>query len=620
MRLLHSISDLLLLVLAFLWPLGVYGWPVSGLSALLLVTLWLTLLLLTRKTRIPFELAWPAAIILILVLFARTDNKLLPSLLDALFFFGIIQLAGERVRIESYLFVSAVGGALLSIFTCMAWAGWIWPTAYSLHSGMTLAGPRDLSNGALALIVCFLCAVQSARSGNLSKWLRVAAAVSAVVILVPLPRVLIAAYSLSSYWTAPFRAPFDAYHAAIWVVFVWLAARIAAKLEVSRRDNPTAAHAAFLAIIAAEGLWVLCTPSATHGPPIFLLALAAAYALPETDAATSPLEYEAPLEVRKFFRFEIAPALLMLVGYNTFTVWPSQEHDPRNYEVTAAKDFADGRLDNLRKRMDFFEGVSPGERRTHWWRAQSALSQGLPHSAATEFARAMKPVQEDEELIIPPPSTNECQPFLVALRDHCSALPHPERSFAYEKALIAAGRPDEAIASLRLRAQPRQTAETQLDVAPLVSAVLFLLGSNAEAQIRGFSAPELVQLLVNWGAQIHPAPRNFSDSLRPLILIADLHGEGIAAFAGTNATAYVLPKEIPSALFAELRDWSGGGWTQLMSTGDGNWQTALIVSDGSDNGVVAQAIIESSGTITLRPIRTKPFPAPESPATSIWID
>ena len=82
------------------------------------------------------------------------------------------------------------------------------------------------------------------------------------------------------------------------------------------------------------------------------------------------------------------------------------------------------------RHTEFWADRYPEERQVHLWLAYAELTMEHPYGAADEFARSVRPPKEGVRQILPPPSVDQRKEFLVALRDHCSALENPETCFA----------------------------------------------------------------------------------------------------------------------------------------------------------------------------------------------
>ena len=310
-----------------------------------------------------------------------------------------------------------------------------------------------------------------------------------------------------------------------------------------------------------------------------------------------------------------------LIGFNLWWVDPDNPSDPRNYDAVAGVDFAQRRFEDVVRRMEFIEGRYPAESRTRLWLGRVELAQGRPHRAALEFCRALNPPQGLGR-ILPLPSKQDQQDFLMRLRDRCSSLPRPESAFAYERALVAAGGLDSALNLLKLHAsRARDEAPDAKNVphAQLVRMIAFLLGSDdVGPHLDTWSKEELIALLGNWGAVIERAPESLEDALVPLMCAAQYGAnvEQVLVLWGADSGSSNAITHARRIEAADL-DWRGGGWSAPAQDAQGRWRVAL--GSPPDNRPIVEVCLDP-GT---EPVITSALPEglrlPDPPAIRLWL-
>lgn len=651
-----SAAEPLLLLLSLVWAWDVYVHvPILGVNLTVcigtaMVVLWATALVSHMRLRLPFELAWPAALLIGLTwvrAWRGEPVKPLAATGSMLLFAATVQFARSRETITRCLWLSCVSGACVALITLFSRAGLIMPTAYSLKFGLNpksganvsqvlendflsrmvglpyLAFARDLPDGMATLLACAFAATWFAIRGTSGR-VRYIARTCLVPLIVVVVLMLAWTTAHASQWRLqqPLRTSGPA--AASLAAAVWLAARVAAKLEADRRESHAAFHCVFMALLGAAAVLVLCTPWTPRMPHAFLLGLAAAYAIGDEQVAPSGIKWQ--------------PAMLVplaLVVWNMWRVDPANRQDPRNYDTAMQRDLETGALEPLRRRITFFEALSPAERKTHLWRARVAVREDRPHEAAAEFAASLAS-RDKRRAILPTPTEGEQEDFLMRLRDYCSSLPRPERPFAYEKALVSAGRTEGALAVLKFRAGfPEATALPLAPIAdeasrtfppegarPLAVAVAAILGQEDLAErLAKWPSSNVLTLLKNWGASVESAPAAFPRNVLPLILISQIGaGEGnVTAIAGRRSAAKTLAVN-PAADRRCVHETAWIGWTLLAKNETSSWTFALTITKAhEDQQEVARVVISSEGDLELQTHRADAGPLPDEPAILVWL-
>jgi hypothetical protein len=311
-----------------------------------------------------------------------------------------------------------------------------------------------------------------------------------------------------------------------------------------------------------------------------------------------------------------------MILLNLGQVHPENTLDPRNYDVAAAQDLQAGHLDLLERRMDFFEHRLPGEKKTHFWRAHAALRRGHPERAAVEFVQSVRWRKSVMARMLPPPSFDEQEDFLVRLRDLCSSLPPDSHVFAYERALLAAGRDDSALATLRLRITQPSLDVTALPSVPFARAlaVLLLAPSPIEKRLAEWPAPELVSILEQWGVRLERAPAGFPQDALPLVLSAGPRWDSLVVSTSEDEARHLELTALQPDLVAEGA-WGSGGWGDPERQPDGTWVVKLQPPEMSAGSPWAEVVIHPEGLSTVRegtPNGPPPFVPPE-PTVRMWI-
>lgn len=630
----ESLARLLLLLCAFLAPWGVYeqvpgvGFPVSACIELLLVFLFLTHLLLSRAFRVPFEFAWPIAIPAIaraladlgmalalvvplpdsaLLCFQETSQAIPAGLLT---FLAVVHFVRSRELIVQCLRLWCLSTACVAVLSLGASLGAVVPTAFSLNSGAVLAGPRSLFSGGYGFVWTLVAAVYFASFYERTRRRRVLLAVCAALLAAGLVALVAPGLTRIGSWSLP-RAPTNTGVQVICIGLVyWLMARVAAKVEVDRREGEPGIHVLLLILI---GLKAVTYVAAIWRPYAGLqLGLIAAYALPDS---------KEPSRVSGWHSLAILPFLL-LIAFNIGYVHPGNLMDTRNYAASAPYLIDSGQLQRVESRMEFFARRYPAERQTHFWLGHVELARECPYRAAGEFAEALKP-HEDLRLILPPPTPEERDEFLAKLRDHCSALPEPASCYAHERALLAAGKQRQALNLLEMRGTTslRQTPSNARQRVHTVAAGLvveLLRAREIEKDLTAWDLERLLGLLEAWGCVVQRAPETVPRRLLPLACVAR-HGphtqEVLVVGALCGAHARRAKSERIEGTSQAAGQWSGlepalsGGWRATLSgtVGEGETPFATVhLDDDGDIDVDLAGALESAKT-------------PDAPVVRMWL-
>lgn len=612
-RLAHSV----LFVFAMAWPWQVFqyipglGAHLTGLLAILLCALLFLDILINRRFRVPFEVLLPVFALGLVIGYAALAHK--PAMNDRLaatlfFFLAVTHFADSRAAVARWAGASAFNMAAVALFDLAAPALRLIPTAFDPSSGATLTFAFDFSNGLYTLLLVCVGSVCVLAGRDLS-WKRWGVALG-LLLACGLPVVIAATRLLPLYrhWVLPDISEQPGATFLAHFLVLYLAARVAAKIEVERREGASGWHAPVLVLIGVTLVWRLIAPLEPRLYLGFLLGLACGYALPEE---TRPPSF-------RFAPVGAAALIAALAAVNAARVFPANQDDPRNYDAAAARHFARGDLDAAAKSVAKVELYAPDERRTHLWLARIALAMEQPLPAALEFEAAIAPA-EGLRLILPSPTETEKQDFLVRLRDLCSSLHDLNRHFAYERTLARLGQWDAAEFSLRARVQPGAEGLVQ-DPDPIAAAVAYLMGDSTEQdRFQDWSVGELSSLLADWGGVVKDVDGQI---LAPLITIAyrTPWGLNVAVFSpqtrweGGEPPQYRYPPSIPGrekGLFTLAWDQeplvsgeTDGRFVLLAERGGHRYP--IIFIRPKDDGVEAQ-------WAALRPLEV-----PYEPAITIW--
>ena len=632
---LESLAKHLLLLCAFLAPWSVYeqvpgvGLAVSECIKILLLGLFLTHLLLSRTLRVPFEFAWPIAIPAIaaavaqlamaLALVVSVSDSALLCFLEAsqaipaglLTFLAVVHFARSRELIAQCLRIWCLSTACVAVLSIGASLGAVVPTAFSMSSGAVLAGPRSLFGGGYGFVWALVAAVYFASFSERTLRRRALFVVCAAFLAAGLVALLVPSLPRMASWSLP-RAATQTWLGVIYMgLMYWLMARVAAKLEVNRREGEPGIHALLLVLL---GLKAAIYVAAIWRPDAGLeLGLIAAYALPDS---------KEPSRVYGWHRLAVLPSLL-LIAFNIGYVHPGNVMDARSYTTLARAFLYSGDMQRVESRMEFFAQRYPAERQTHFWLGHVELARECPYRAACEFAEAVKP-PEDARLILPPPTAEERDEFLAKLRDYCSALPEPASCFAYERALIAEGKGRQALNLLELRSATFQVPAAPSSVrqrahtAAAGLVVELLRAREIENDLRAWDLDRLFGLLDAWGCVVQRAPDTVPRRLLPLACVAR-HGPHVQEVLVVGALGGAHARRATSERIEGMSQ-AAGQWSELEPAQSGRWRTTLSWPVGEGETPFATVSIDDDGDIEVDQAGAlESAKAPDAPVVRVWL-
>ncbi len=507
MREIPSIARALILMLAFAWPFGAIVYiPVLDVTLLpaagaVVVVLALIDAIQHRDHRPPFELVWPVTVAIVLVWFDPQIEHPLQYSIGLGLFVAVVQFArGERF-VTSCLRTTATAGTILvglaavnffiSAINALPYQSFLYFAPPGIVVAPMIASSEAFWEYALTLIVCLFVVFAG--------WLgepRVPRTVAVPVIgafVVPLFVVALGIGAKHWWITLPeLHAP-GVIHAAFLLILLWLAARTTARIAVSRRERERGVRTGvFFVSVAFVGL-LLLAEQLSFPEILIVLALLAG----RGDNSHIPEYRTLPATIC------ILPAIALL-GLNLLRVYPANADDPRNYEVQLRKDVQANRLDRAWKRLSLVRSWHE-ERRTRLWSARLALEFGFPYESAEDFRLGLHVFRKGWP-VLPPPSESELDAYLVRLRDYCSTVPNPDQEYAYELALIAAGKEASALALLTQKARVlRDNAGMPDRELPLLLIMSTVLGCDQHLIENSSLRPDRIwNLLKNWGLHIEP--------------------------------------------------------------------------------------------------------------------
>jgi hypothetical protein len=608
----------LLYVFAFAWPWEVYGdIPRLGFSlpdalAFMILCLWAMDMAAQRQLRVPFELTWPVVALVALVWagFLRGELESPLRTTGALLLFpGTVHLVTSHRIIRRCLWLSMVAIVCVAVLSLASQTGFLFPTAFATHARIEFAFPRTLESGGLTLILGLLIAssfVRFPHTTSASRWVPTA---YALIITAALALPTVACTGLINQWRAVDLRNISWVWGAFALLILWLVSRVAAKIEIDRREAPSFRHSLFLAMLLVWAVFALLFRPVPRNGDFFLLGLAAAYAVGSKDGVIVPVPRPALV------------AVVLLAGINLWHVWPSNVNDPRNYAAAALRDYQAGRIEKLWDRMDRIQQLAPAERTTYYWKARTALSERRTHLAAALFAEAMK--RQARRTVLPGPRIPEVDDFVVQMRDLTSSLPPEERRLAYEEALIGARRLDSAMASLRLRINGETGETPRLTPWNLAQIVAFLFGDQGLApRFADWRTEALLDLLHLWGAETGSAPEGFPANKLPLVLAARSGPGRIDILCKTGAADLrsSATRELPPPV-GRLTAWTDAGWV-VHEDGHGTGWTFTLGLTGMHGPEQVAQVRASAGRhfASLETYNLARGPVPETPAVFIWFE
>jgi len=427
----------------------------------------------------------------------------LSGVLTPLTMLAVLHFARPRRVALTALDAFALSAAAWAGLMLLAWLFRLFPTR-------SLMGIASWSVPGIA-IYAFAAAVFGAARNRERRPARIVFSAAAVVILAWLLILWLPAVRLPrpNYALFPLRFYLFPWLAVALLRF-WPLARIAAKVEVARRESENRLEPVFLLVLmalAALGA-VRFGPSQTEA---ILFALAGAWALPEREQAAA---------YRPDWRLAavLAP-LCALAGFNLFNVNPANPVDPRNYVPQYPADMIDAALlDAYMPNLEAVEARYPDEVQTDFWFAYVRLLHGDLYAAALEYRDSVRPA---DNLILPPPDEDERRAFMDKLRDTASATAPEDHHGAYALALAAEGRYEEALALMRRDAKTATAPPAPDSAKPIFAAAIqaYLRDPGLAQHLAGWTARDLLALLVAWGAVTEPAAEGVNPECLPAVLL-----------------------------------------------------------------------------------------------------
>ncbi len=444
------------------------GIPLSLAIAIPLLPAGLYRLVRTERSPWPFDLFWPAAAMVILGLAGAASWAYFGAC-----FLAVLMLVESRETALRALWLTGLSGAGAGFLTLLAQAGLLFPTVFPVDSGLAIAFAYSAGDAWVTLALCVGTASVLVFVPGLPRAMRLSAGVAAGLGLAGLG-------TITFHGGLPIAAPLAVgpgplTHAPA-VLCLWLLARIGARLIVGHMEDSPAPTAILGLAVALVALAIALAPGEVPPSAGVLAGLLAAHLLPQNlRKPTSSL----PLW--------IAPALLGLAVLHAVAVFPVMGmHDPRDYDAKASALFEQGQDEALKALMRRVEAIAPEERRSDYWLAKLSMRQGRAKPAAAAFSQAM---EEGKATFLPPPTKDEVDDFIARLRDLCSAGPPEECGLAYERALVATGDADSALAALDLHPAAACGSPAQ-SVPEMASRLAAHLGDPGLAEVLSQRSPE----------------------------------------------------------------------------------------------------------------------------------
>ncbi len=614
----------------------------AGILAFAIIALEFVDYVQTRRVGVRFELLWPACALLVLAL---PPFRVVP-LRGALAI--LLGLAAARsvgpLLTRNIVAAMALSIGLLGLYTLVFLLTQLAapgqspsPSAYSLDTGV-LAPFGNTVTECAALLFLGLAAASSRflRNDCASKALRRTVLALAAPLVIVLCALVVSSLDGLAFWR-----PRDYFAstgmAAAALIGGWLLARTLAKSFIHWREMRYTISEDTTQMLAGLVFFALLFPLEFRLFWGFVAGIAAGAAQSDRELAPPPPKWTLALL-----------PLAILVILNGGGVHPADTNNPRHYESAARQDFARGDYARLENRLDCVETYWPNERRTHLWRARAALAQDLLHEAAYEIMLACRPAGE-AALLLPPPSPDEIDAFLVRLRDACSESASRTPALAHIQALLGAGKFNHAEALLEQALVEAEAVvlpeglSADLDTAaygcpcswPLRAAAMKTVWPVDFEEPPEFAAlfPEdlagaqWLRLLIRWGAELRTAPPNLPRETLPLVCLAKCHRAAIelacladgALLARTDALTEPAQQYDPEARYAALELVSGSP-EQLATWGNPEtraadvWTITLEIQDTP----IAAAQLETGITLVSTP-PAQTLPAPDTPIISIWL-
>ena len=492
---------------ALLAPLGALveipflGLSTSFVALTALIVAAITDVVWGARPRVPFDLAWPPVLGLLVMPLAWPDSvAVAPALtLAALVFLATLHLASARTVILRALWLYCLASGVSSLLELLGMA----------EHGFA-AGSLPMAMDPELGVVCFF--QTSARAAVTQNTLALALAIALLFARELAPRrrssLVLAAAPMALWLTRALVTmlsagggmrvaglPANSGELAIALPVLWLAARVLARLVVGRMEDRPGSHLGLMAVLGLSlPLALLLGPRPTL-PVVVLLSLIGAYARPlETRDMSGP---------RRSLLLGIAVATTTLVFLQVYCypAWSA----PRNL-VRAETRLAALRAEGMTPASEHLLDIAArhNEAAAWFWRGEMSLARNVPVRAAEEFARSLRATPGGGAATLF--GEDRMDTFLDRLRDVCSAVDLRDRGVAYERALLARGKQDLALASLKLFATERRDAG--LPKEPIVEALTMLLGgSGVRGVLAAWDAGTLQGVLEGLGANvIHTGP------------------------------------------------------------------------------------------------------------------
>jgi hypothetical protein len=619
----------LLYLFAFAWPWGVYTYvPVVGLLLPVLVATAVVILagahaILNRRPRIPFEIAWPLALLCAVLWYdaARTGVDWPISETGwVLFGAAIVQLKLSRPAILQCLRLSATAGGCVAALSLLSRAGFLVPTAFSIHFDRATAPIGRLTgypffafapgvaDAILMLTVCTAIAAYFAVAGRGNLAVRTRSLLDAGLCVVAVVLTIPWMAGHVDLWPRP---DYGALSVSGWFAFgltVWIFARIAAKSIVARQDDLAKGHGLFVAILGVVALFSLIVWPGGSLWLAFMLGTAVVYAHGKGEAPDLELGWRTAA---------IAPVLI-LAAIGLFHVNPSNPRDPRNVDYTLTPLFLNQDLHEVWHHLSAYEDIFGPDRRLYLWRARLALALGHPHWAAASFRRAYPADKADTPIVLPPPTETDGEAFLVNMRDYVSAAGDRRLTFAQDRALIALGRGSAALSSLEHQTRRYTDGEDRKGSVSLAEAIAWLLEDpKLVAPLSEWPNQRLIALLERWGARIESAPEIVPRNHLPMILIGHVATSDSRLYLSSPGSLYEDALEGSFPRTPERGAWEWVGWTAEPK--DDSLTVRLHAQSDSDVEEAARIHIEYGGHAKYDHVGLGPGRTPDVPAIFVWL-
>lgn len=479
-----SLTAACCIALSALWPWHLYttlpgaGVRLTDLLCAALVAAAVVDAFRARTVRLPFELAWPAAVIAVLLIIAHGSAApaLRPIAALVVFAAGVQTMRDPRV-VRMSIVAAAFSVALSALVSPMLESVHILPTAYVLSAPAVMHGPRSLPEGFWMYLAGAACGLAVALDAAHPPRLRKYGAAAAVIAITAVGRPAYALIVATPAWGPPALLSQGALPAAAALVGAWLIARVAARLIVASQDRREWGP---LAIAVGAGAWAISRVAAP-GLDValhegFLLAIA---------VTAARVCGERRQEVPRW----VWPALVasgLLVAWGAVHVDPHQTDDPRHYEARVAADLKAGDVEQARARLTRVEEFVASDRRFRLCWARTELAAGRLRDAGLHLAAALAPLDGERPQKLPVPTPEVWRPLLADVRDAVSAEGDPTALLAYAYALAAAGEAEAAVDLLsdRMATLSPPDGVDPTPVAPLLAAL--------------FGEPGLADAIAQW--------------------------------------------------------------------------------------------------------------------------